>query len=71
MRFVHSPIPSFTVKIIESSARREVAAQYTTISRLDQGVGVILEELKSAGFDNSTLVVFSSDNGLPFPRGVT
>ena len=30
---------------------------------LDYGVGVILDALKSHGLDNSTLVVFSSDNG--------
>lgn len=28
-----------------------VAAQYTTISSLEEGIGLILEELKSYGFD--------------------
>ncbi|PVD37437.1 hypothetical protein C0Q70_00027 [Pomacea canaliculata] len=53
------------------AAREDIAAQYTTISRLDQGVGVILEELKMAGHLNDTLVIFTSDNGIPFPNGRT
>lgn len=52
-------------------ARRDVAAQYITISRLDQGVGLILKELKESGHSNDTLVIYSSDNGTPFPNGRT
>ncbi|XP_055541612.1 N-sulphoglucosamine sulphohydrolase [Wyeomyia smithii] len=52
-------------------ARRDVAAQYTTISRLDQGVGLVLQELKNAGFDNETLVIYTSDNGPPLPAART
>lgn len=51
------------------SARRDIAAQYTTISRLDQGVGLVLKELKD--YLNDTLVVYTSDNGPPFPSGRT
>ncbi|XP_069810941.1 N-sulphoglucosamine sulphohydrolase [Dendropsophus ebraccatus] len=53
------------------SARADVAAQYTTIGRMDQGIGLILNELRSAGYENDTLVIFSSDNGIPFPNGRT
>ena len=35
------------------------------------GVGLILEELAAAGSDQNTLVVYSSDNGIPFTRGRT
>nr|XP_019542958.2 N-sulphoglucosamine sulphohydrolase [Aedes albopictus] len=52
-------------------ARRDVAAQYTTISRLDQGVGLVLKELADAGFDKDTLVVYTSDNGPPLPAART
>ncbi|CAH0564258.1 unnamed protein product [Brassicogethes aeneus] len=52
-------------------ARRDVAAQYTTISRLDQGVGLIIEELKKAGHLDDTLIMYTSDNGIPFPNGRT
>ncbi|XP_012214785.1 N-sulphoglucosamine sulphohydrolase isoform X1 [Linepithema humile] len=53
------------------AARRDIAAQYTTISRLDKGVGLVLEELKNAGFKDNTLVIYTSDNGIPFPNGRT
>ncbi|XP_005989162.1 N-sulphoglucosamine sulphohydrolase [Latimeria chalumnae] len=53
------------------TARADIAAQYTTISRLDQGIGLVLEELHKAGFENETLVIYSSDNGIPFPNGRT
>ena len=53
------------------AARQDLAAQYTTISRLDQGVGLLLKELQTAGFDKDTLVLYSSDNGIPFPTGRT
>lgn len=53
------------------AAREDLAAQYTTISRLDQGIGVILEELKQSGHFDDTLVIYSSDNGIPFPNGRT
>ncbi|XP_072271059.1 N-sulphoglucosamine sulphohydrolase isoform X6 [Pyxicephalus adspersus] len=53
------------------SARADIAAQYTTVGRMDQGLGLILSELRSFGHDNDTLVIFSSDNGIPFPNGRT
>ncbi|KAK7126644.1 hypothetical protein R3I94_017977 [Phoxinus phoxinus] len=53
------------------AARADIAAQYTTVSRLDQGIGLVLQELRDAGFENDTLVIYSSDNGIPFPNGRT
>ena len=53
------------------AARKEIANQYTGISRLDQGIGLILEELRRAGFEDNTLVIFTSDNGIPFPGAKT
>nr|CAD7398494.1 unnamed protein product [Timema poppensis] len=53
------------------AARNDVAAQYTTVSRLDQGVGLVLQELRDAGFEDDTLIVYSSDNGVPLPSGRT
>lgn len=52
-------------------ARRDLAAQYTTISRLDQGIGVVLKELKASGHLDDTLVIYTSDNGIPYPNGRT
>ncbi|XP_062507357.1 N-sulphoglucosamine sulphohydrolase-like [Corticium candelabrum] len=53
------------------AARADIAAQYTTISRLDQGIGLVVKELENAGYLDSTLVIYSSDNGIPFPSGRT
>ncbi|CAE1300297.1 SGSH [Acanthosepion pharaonis] len=53
------------------AARADIAAQYTTISRLDQGIGLVLHELYAAGHLNDTLILYTSDNGIPFPNGRT
>lgn len=53
------------------AARADLAAQYTTIGRMDQGIGLVLQELRAAGVLNDTLVIFTSDNGIPFPSGRT
>ncbi|XP_063443792.1 N-sulphoglucosamine sulphohydrolase-like [Mytilus trossulus] len=53
------------------AARRDIAAQYTTISRLDQGIGLVLRELEIAGYLDDTLILYTSDNGIPFPNGRT
>jgi len=52
-----------------AATRADLAAQYTAISRLDQGVGLMLAELKAAGRQDDTLIIFTSDNGIPFPLG--
>ncbi|XP_044733287.1 N-sulphoglucosamine sulphohydrolase [Chrysoperla carnea] len=62
-------LPYFIPDTLE--ARIDVAAQYTTISRLDQGIGLVLKELKAAGHEDDTLIVYTSDNGIPFPSGRT
>ena len=48
-------------------ARQEMAEYYQSVSRLDQGVGLILEALKDTGKDHNTLVIYLSDNGISFP----
>lgn len=53
------------------AARMDIAAQYTTVSRLDQGIGLVLHELKQSGHSQDTLVIYTSDNGIPFPSGRT
>lgn len=80
-------VPPFYVPDTEA-ARKDIAAQYTTMGRLDQGfngtgwerilvnhcvvgVGLVLKELENAGYLDNTLVMFSSDNGIPFPNGRT
>uniref|UniRef100_A0A146KXH2 N-sulfoglucosamine sulfohydrolase n=2 Tax=Lygus hesperus TaxID=30085 RepID=A0A146KXH2_LYGHE len=53
------------------AAREDIAAQYTTISRLDTGVGLVLEELRVTDLLKDTLIVYTSDNGIPFAAGRT
>ncbi|KAK3696272.1 hypothetical protein RRG08_027712 [Elysia crispata] len=52
-------------------ARSDIAAQYTTIGRMDQGVKLMLQLLEKHGHLDDTLVIFTSDNGIPFPSGRT
>jgi N-sulfoglucosamine sulfohydrolase len=48
--------------------REDLAGYYDCLARLDVGVGMVLDELARAGRAEDTLVLFTGDNGLPFPR---
>ena len=48
--------------------RNDLLDYYFEIERLDREAGAILGILEHAGQLDNTLVVFTSDNGLPFPR---
>jgi N-sulfoglucosamine sulfohydrolase len=47
--------------------RQDLAQYYESVSRLDSGVGMLLRELRDAGHEHDTLVIYLSDNGRPFP----
>ena len=51
--------------------RKELAWYYDEITRLDNYIGIILDELKLQGISDNTIVFFISDNGRPFPRDKT
>jgi N-sulfoglucosamine sulfohydrolase len=51
--------------------REELAEYYESISRLDQGVGLVLGALEESGRARDTLVLYLSDNGPPFPGAKT
>jgi N-sulfoglucosamine sulfohydrolase len=51
--------------------RQELAEYYQAISRLDQGLGLLLDTLKETGHWDDTLIMFLSDNGPPFPGAKT
>jgi len=51
-----------------SDARGDLALYYDAIGRLDQNVGLVVEELARQKIEDRTLVIFLSDNGRPFPR---
>ncbi|UUP15927.1 sulfatase family protein [Nitratireductor thuwali] len=62
-------VPSFLPDIPE--VRAELASYYESVDRLDQGVGLVLQELAKAGLGDETLVCFLSDNGAPFLNSKT
>lgn len=62
-------LPSFLPDLPE--IRREVANYYGSVRRCDQTVGEILRALAESGYEDSTLVMFLSDNGMAFPFAKT
>ena len=62
-------IPSHLPDI--AAVRQDLAEYYESLSRLDAGVGMILDDLAATGRDRDTLVIFLSDNGRPFPGAKT
>jgi N-sulfoglucosamine sulfohydrolase len=58
-------VPSFLPDLPE--VRIEIAEYFTTVYRLDQTVGAILDALKKSGQEDNTLIMFLSDNGMAFP----
>ena len=53
------------------ACRAELAQYYESISRLDQGVGRLVQYLKDTGHYDDTLIIYLSDNGAPFPGSKT
>ena len=53
------------------AVRRDLADYYESISRLDSGVGLLLDALRETGHSDDTLVIYLSDNGRPFPGAKT
>jgi arylsulfatase A-like enzyme len=49
--------------------RNDFAAYHDNMTRLDQRVGAILDELEQAGLADDTIVFYYSDHGGPTPRG--
>jgi arylsulfatase A-like enzyme len=48
--------------------RRDLADYYNEITRMDRNIGKMLSILEQKGKINNTIIVFLSDNGMPFPR---
>ncbi|PIK37400.1 putative N-sulfoglucosamine sulfohydrolase-like [Apostichopus japonicus] len=53
------------------ATRGDIANQYTVMSRLDAGIGMLLDELESHGYLDNTLIMYTADNGIPFPNAKT
>ena len=63
------PIPPFLPDTPET--REELAQYYQSCSRIDQGLGRLVEILKEAGIYDKTLIVFTADHGMAFSGGKT
>ena len=49
--------------------RKALANYYNCLSRLDTGIGMLLDALEKSGRAGNTLVVYLGDHGAQFPRG--
>ncbi|MBL8269498.1 sulfatase, partial [Steroidobacter sp.] len=63
------PLPSHLPDLPE--VRRDLSEYYQSVSRLDTGIGLLLDGLRDAGHADDTLVLYLSDNGRPFPGAKT
>jgi uncharacterized sulfatase len=59
-------VPSFLPD--DPVVRSDLADYYFEVQRFDGDVGRIVQALEKAGRAENTLVVMTSDNGMPFPR---
>ena len=62
-------VPSFLPDTPES--RRELAEYYQAVTRVDQGIGRLIDLLKASGQYENTLILYISDNGAAFPGAKT
>ena len=62
-------VPSFLPD--NQITRKELAEYYQSVSRIDQGVGRLMDLLTKAGKDKNTIVIYISDNGIAFPGAKT
>jgi N-sulfoglucosamine sulfohydrolase len=54
-----------------AETRADLAQYYQSATRLDHGIGLMLDVLRQTGRADDTLVIFLSDNGIPFPGAKT
>ncbi|HEV3046000.1 MAG TPA: sulfatase [Solirubrobacteraceae bacterium] len=47
--------------------RADMAAFKASARSLDHGVGMVLNQLDAAGLSENTLIIFTTDHGMPFP----
>lgn len=59
-------VPAFLPDTPE--VRQDILDYYFEVERLDREVGELLRALEAAGRLDRTLIVMTSDNGMPFPR---
>lgn len=70
----HSPDTDIVVPptlLDTKETRLDLAAYYNEISRLDYYVGQLVGELEKQGLAENTIIIFTADNGRPFPGSKT
>jgi N-sulfoglucosamine sulfohydrolase len=58
-------------KVDALQERARIADFYSCISRLDTGIGLLMDALQASGQADNTLIIFVGDHGAPFVRGKT
>ena len=53
------------------TCRAELAQYAQSCSRIDQGVGQLVKQLKEAGVLDNTVIIYTADHGMAFPGGKT
>lgn len=56
------------VLVNDPNTRRDLADYYNEIARMDKHIGQMIEVLDKSDKLSNTLIIFLSDNGMPFPR---
>ncbi|MHC4464380.1 MAG: sulfatase-like hydrolase/transferase, partial [Planctomycetota bacterium] len=69
MRLVDVVVPAFLADSTE--IRTDICDYYWEIQRFDHQIGQLLQVLEDTGELDNTLIVVTSDNGMPFPRAKT
>ena len=59
-------VPAFLPDV--PAVRKDINEYYAEIEHVDDHVGRVMEVLNKRGLQDNTVVVFTSDNGMPFPR---
>ncbi len=67
---IHDPEEVFVPPYLADTreTRRDLAHYYDEIARMDAHIGRFLEILSQRGRLENTIIMFISDNGMPFPR---
>jgi N-sulfoglucosamine sulfohydrolase len=68
VKFKPGDIKPFDYLAPGEATQAELADYYNCISRMDTGVGMVLDRLNDLGLRDDTLVIYLGDNGEPFPH---
>lgn len=70
----HDPVADITVPptlVDTEETREDLRSYFNEIARLDHYVGELEKELERQGIADNTLIIFTADNGRPFPGSKT